>query len=62
MKFRMPYLDFWFDIWLISMRTRITREAVECDVYEYIWLAVKFFGGRYGFSFRLYSPHIRRFI
>ena len=55
----LPYLDFWFDISWIQIRTALMREAINYDVFEYIVLKVTIFH-KWGFDIRLYSPHHRR--
>lgn len=56
MKLRWPYLEFWFNCWLITVATNIMHERVECDHFEFVYLSIRFIGGRYGFKFRLYAP------
>jgi hypothetical protein len=58
-KLRKPYLDFWFDCWLLYVRTSLMHERIEMDHFDYIYVTVQVVH-KYGFRFRLYCPWHRR--
>ena len=51
-----PYLDLWFDCGLLTIETELWHERYVSNTKEWIVVSVQFFR-RWGFRFRLYSPH-----
>ena len=59
-KFCLPYLDLGVDTWIVRIRTFLFHKRVEMNVLDYILLEFRFWGGKWGFHFRLYSPKSHR--
>jgi hypothetical protein len=60
MKIDLPYLDAWFDCWLIQIQTAIWRTAWHSDCRDYVILDCRILR-KWGFRFRLYDTGIRMF-
>jgi hypothetical protein len=58
--FYWPYLDFWFDIGLISIRTVLEHDAYYEDVRDHIIVEISVWHRRKGLRFRLYTPSVIR--
>lgn len=59
MKWHWPYLDLWFDVGFLELRSIVQRECRECDLIDHVHLRVRIFR-RWGFKFRLYTPGLVR--
>ena len=55
-KIVLPYLDLWVDLGLVSIKTELWAYHDHVDVFVYVRLAVRVWGGRWGFDVRLYRP------
>lgn len=55
---KLPYLDFYLRIPLLTIRTDLWHEAVERMTYDYIGVYIKFY--KWEWKFKLYQPDFKR--
>jgi len=56
-KIRLPYLNFWLDVYILEIRTHVNTKSDYKMVTNWIVLEVRVFH-KWGFSFELYSPEM----